>query len=127
MGDEWTERIYTDEAEFMEDYWTTVEAALASLPSVDWRPNYVKTWQRKRRSAVLTFALAALFRKGDPSYLSSIDVHLRSADRLVIFRIQPRDMRVDVGSTRREARSVSATGDGGSASKRSARSSHWRW
>jgi hypothetical protein len=73
-----------------------VEAALPLLPGVDWKPNYVQTWPSKRRSAALTFELAAVFRKGDPSFRSSIDVHLRSSDRFVIFRIQPRDMLVTV-------------------------------
>ena len=85
MGDEWTECVYTDEAAFMEEWYATVEAGLALLPSIDWKPNYVRTWPRKR-SAALMFESAAVFRKGRPSYVSSIDIHLRSSDRFVIFR-----------------------------------------
>jgi hypothetical protein len=95
MGDEWVNCIYSDEAEFMEDHWATVEAALASLPSVDWKPNYSKRWPRKRRDE-LAFEEAVILRKGVPSFLSGIEVHLRSSDRFVIFRIQPRDMLVTV-------------------------------
>ena len=95
MGDEWTEAVYTDEAAFMEHWWATVEAALPLLPGVEWKPTYAKTWPRTR-TATLQFEQAGIFRKGRPSYVSSIDVHLRSADRLVIFRIQPRDMFVSI-------------------------------
>jgi len=77
----------------MEDLWATVEAALPLLPSVEWKPNYVEKWPRKR-SAVLAFEQAVIFHKGEPSCMSGIEVHLRSSDRFVIFRIQPRDMLV---------------------------------
>src|SRR5262245_54761058 len=94
MGDEWVRLIYSDEAAFMEDHWATVEAALPLLPGVDWKPNYSKRWPK--RSAALAFEQAVIFHKGEPSQLSGIEVHLRSSDRLVIFRIRPRDMHVTV-------------------------------
>src|SRR5262245_61089582 len=74
MGDEWVRLIYTDEADFMEDYWATAEAALALLPGVDWKPNYSKRWPGKRRDE-LAFEQAVIPRKGDPSFLSGIEVH----------------------------------------------------
>jgi len=95
MGDELVRQIYTDEAAFMEDHWATVEAALALLPSVEWKPNYSKRW-RKKQSRALTFEEAVIFHKGEPSHLSGIDVHLRSSDRIIIFRIRPSDMLVTV-------------------------------
>jgi hypothetical protein len=94
LGSEYTARIYRKEEEFLEDFYLAVEELLPRLDA-DWKPNFqCNDRERERRRLALVAgkldqlvfdeAVVGHNRQG----FSSLDVHLRSSNRLLIVRIR---------------------------------------
>ena len=123
--DEWVQRMYLKEEDFLEGHFQTVEAM---LPAIDfrWKPNFqcndAVRWDRNRRFACgqldeLVFESAVIFH--DKNGFSSMRIYLQSSTWLLVTRLtwangelvvqkmsdgRPKTMRRPIGQVDRDAR-----------------------
>lgn len=89
--DAYVRLMYLREEEFLETYWATAEAVIATT-GIDWRPNYrcpqLDRWRRQRFGLTeqLTFREAVIFHDRGGAF-SSILLKLESSRRLLVLRV----------------------------------------